>query len=150
MLRIHRVLGSERDEALHARLHTLAHQGRVEYLALSASDTQRKRLRLVTDKGTECAIALPRATPLFDGAVLALDAERAIIVRLSDIAWLVLEPRDGAAALELGYFAGNFHWRVRFKEGRLLIALDGDPQSYLDRLTPFLASGRAKRVEDDG
>ena len=80
--------------------------------------------------------------------MLALDENRAIVVRLQVERWLSLAPRDEAAGLELGYFAGNLHWRVRFEGPRLLIALEGPEEDYLARLEPLLRDGRAMRVED--
>ena len=62
--------------------------------------------------------------------------------------WLRIVPVNDAAALELGYFAGNLHWRVRFDEAVLEIALDGPEQNYLDRLANHLDSGRARRVDN--
>jgi urease accessory protein len=109
---------------------------------------QRHRLRASTDRGTECAIALPRAERLTNGAVLLLEAERAIVVRMAEEAWLALQPRDAAAALELGYFAGNMHWRVRFDGARLAIALEGPPKGYLDRMAHLIADGRVRPVEN--
>ena len=43
--------------------------------------------------------------------------------------WLLIAPTDAAAALELGYFVGNLHWRVRFDGHVLKIALDGPEQN---------------------
>ena len=148
-LRIHRVIGNARDAALAERLHRLEHEGLVEYLTLERDDVHRRRLRARTDRATECLIALPREQALQDGAVLALDEARAVVVRLKVERWLALAPRDEAAALELGYFAGNLHWRVRFEGPRLLVALEGPKADYLARLEPLLRSGRALEVEDE-
>ena len=75
--------------------------------------------------------------------------DRAIVVRLKEEEWLALEPRDAAAALELGYFAGNMHWPVRFDGTSLRIALHGPVQSYLDRLEHLIADGRVRPFEGD-
>ena len=147
-LRIHHVIGFTSDPELAEPLHRLGHQGLVEYLTLGRDDVHRRRLRARTDRETECLIALPRDEALGDGAVLALDEKRAIVVRLQVERWLSLEPRDEAAGLELGYFAGNLHWRVRFEGPRLLIALEGPERDYLARLEPLLRDGRALRITD--
>ncbi len=130
------------------KLHRLSHGGRLEEIRLSAADTARKRLRVTTDKGTDCAIALNRDASLENGSVLLLEDERAIVVRMVETKWLRIAPADAAAALELGYFAGNLHWRVRFDGGVLEIALEGPEQNYLDRLAGHFDSGRARRVND--
>ncbi len=146
---ITRILGFASEPELAERLHALDHAGRVEILPLEQQDVHRRRLRATTDRGTECLVALPRDQVLGDGAVLVLEDERAIVVRLTEERWLALVPRDAVAALELGYFAGNLHWRVRFDGTRLLIALEGPEDDYLVRLAPFLEDRRARR-DDDG
>ena len=148
-LRITEIIGFANDPVLAARLHDIRHAGRIEHLVLDPDDVARRRLRARIDTGTVCLIALPRDQPLGDGAVLALEEDRAIVVRLAEQRWLKLAPRDPAAALQLGYFAGNFHWRVKFQGARLLVALEGPKEDYLARLRLFLDDGRATEVSDD-
>jgi len=147
MLKLTTILGLASDPALHERLHALEHRDTVETIVLEPRDMARHRLRATTDKGSECAIALARDTTLEDGAVLLLDDKRAIVVRSAVQRWLALEPRDAAAALELGYHAGNLHWRVHFEDGRLMVALEGPEEAYLERVAAFLEDGRARRAD---
>lgn len=144
-MRLTKVLGSAGDAGVGERLHALSHDGRVEYLTLGRADMSRRRLRATTDRGTDCAIALPRAEALSNGAVLLLSPERAIVVRMAEEDWLEIEGADAAAALELGYLAGNLHWRVRFEGATLKIALEGPEAAYLARLAPLLEAGRARK-----
>ena len=145
MLILERILGHAGDPEMADRLHDLEHHGQVETLILSGEDVQRHRMRVRTDRGTDCAIRLERHDHLSDGAVLWLDAHRAIVVQLDAPRHLVLEPCGAAAALELGYFAGNMHWKVRFQQQRLQIVLAGPEAAYLERLEPMLSSGRIQR-----
>ena len=149
-VRVSEVLGFASDAAFAGRLHDLGHAGSVEYLMLAGEDIHRRRLRARTDRGTDCLIALPREQCLGDGAILLLEEERAVVVRLTHEKWLEVQPRDRAAALELGYFAGNLHWRVRFSGQRLLVALEGPEADYRARLQPFLDNGRAVVSEPQG
>lgn len=148
-VRVTEILGFASDPALAERLHLLGHAGRVEHLTLAQEDVHRRRLRAQTDRGTDCLIALPRDQSLGDGAVLVLEDTGAVVVRLAAERWLALAPRDSVAALELGYFAGNLHWRVRFEGERLLVALEGPEADYLARLKPFLGDGRVRHLEHD-
>ena len=149
MLRLNDIIGAATDPAIAKRLHHLSHVGQVEYITLRREDTARHRLRVLTDKGTECAIALARTQRLSNGAVLFLEDDRAIVVRMEAEEWLPMTPRDAAAALELGYFAGNMHWRVRFAGTILHIGLEGPERGYLERLEPFFLDGRVTRVKDE-
>jgi len=147
-LRLECVVGLASEPHIARALHRVEHEDGIEYLALSVEDTQRHRLRAKTDRGTDCAIALPRDQHLRDGAVLLLESARAVIVRMSNAAWLTLRPRDIAAALELGYFAGNMHWKIEFDNTHLRIAVQSGTLFYLDRLAPFFRDGRVECVDE--
>jgi urease accessory protein len=148
-VRITEIIGFASEPAVAGRLHDIGHGDGLEQLVLDSDDVHRRRLRARTDKGTDCLIALPPNQPLGDGAVLALEENWAIVVHLAEQHWLQLAPRDEAAALELGYFAGNLHWRVKFRGARILVALEGPKEDYLARLRLFLDDGRAAEVSDD-
>ena len=142
MITVTGILGTASEPAIARRLHDLEHEDRVEVLFVERNDTLRRRLRGRTDKGTDIAIALDRSDQLSDGAVLLLNASRAIVVRMSEQRWLRIKPANPDAALEAGYCAGNHHWRVRFEPGALLVALDGPAEHYITRLQPLLAANR--------
>jgi urease accessory protein len=147
MLKLTRVLGNAAQPALADRLHSLAHQGAVEYITLRPEDVARRRLHVHTDRGTETAIVLGRAERLESGAVLLLEPERAVVVRLEAPRWIGLRPRDAAAALEVGYTAGNMHWKVRFEGQRLWVRAEGDPASYRARVAHLIADGRVELID---
>jgi urease accessory protein len=129
------------------RLHDLSHHGGVEYVTLRPEDAARRRLRVVTDRGTEGAIILDRTERLSDGTVLLLEDHRAVVVRFAAPSWLGVRPRDAAAALEVGYLAGNHHWQARFDDGVLWVQMDGDPSMYRASLDGLVDSGRAVLLE---
>jgi urease accessory protein len=144
------ILGTSDAPDLKELLHQLAHAHAVDVLRLPRADLARRRLRAHTEGGREIAIALPREQQLFDGAVLALSKDAALVVRVEAENWLTLAARDHATALRLGYFCGNLHWRVRFDGQNLLIALDTGEQLYLDRLAPMIDAGEVCLVPPEG
>lgn len=148
MLHLNQILGYAAEPELADRLHHLGHHGVVEMLHVAPSELGRRRLRMTTDQGTDCAIAIPRESRLADGAVLYLDESRAIVVKLGEQAWLRIRPADAAAAVELGYNAGNLHWKVRFEGADLLVARDGPAELYTARLKPLLDTGRIAVLDD--
>lgn len=141
------ILGALDADDLAGSLHRLASAHAVDHLILPRPDLSRRRLRARTEQGHEIAIALPRDQKLFDGAVLALSEHHALVVQVEAEHWLWLQPRDAAAALKLGYFAGNLHWRVRFETNHLLVALDGPEMTYRERLADLLQSKDVAIVE---
>jgi urease accessory protein len=120
----------------------LEHRGAVDVVTIPVADLPRRRLLITTRGGEELAIALPRDQKLFDGAVLLVEESRAIVVRAAGERWLRLEPRAIEDAIELGYHAGNLHWRVRFDGKALLVGLEGRPEDYLARLEGLIESRR--------
>ncbi len=142
MLRIERVIGSRLDPKLSEHIHQLEHRDSVDVLTVSPSDVARRRMRAVTRAGAELAIALPRDQQLYDGAVLLLEPDRAVVVRVDEQRWLRLQPRAIADAIELGFHAGNLHWRVQFDGEALLVAIEAPIDDYLSRLDAMLSSRR--------
>lgn len=142
------ILGNASDGPLADALHDLSHAGKVEYLTIEPGDVARRRFRLVTDKGTDCAIALERGERISDGSVLHCDEQLAIVVQLTERRWLSLDTPDKASAMELGYLCGNLHWKVRFEGGLIHVALEGPTQAYLDRLQLMLQDRRVMIVGD--
>jgi urease accessory protein len=142
MLRIERVLGSRLETHLAEPLHDLEHRGAVDVLPLAHGDISRRRMRVRTRGGQQLAMSLPCDQALFDGAVLLLEAERAIVVRVNTERWLRLSPRSIADAMEIGYHAGNLHWRVRFAGECLLVALEARAEDYLAHLGNMVTERR--------
>jgi urease accessory protein len=142
MRRIDRVLGSRLEPEFSEELHRLEHRGAIDIVNVPVADLARRRLLITTRGGEELAIALPRHQKLFDGAVLLLDGDRAIVVRAASERWLRLEPRSISDAVELGYHVGNLHWRVRFGGEVLLVAMEGRPEDYTARLENLITSRR--------
>ena len=143
------ILGYAADEPFDSALHDLSHAGKVEYLTISPDDTSRRRMRAKTNKGTECAIVLNRDQQLSDGAVLNISDNLAIVVRLAQQKWLLLETQNHAAALEVGYFIGNLHWKVEFEGERIRVALQGPLQTYLDRLELLIKTGKVRALTEN-
>ncbi len=141
-----RVLGYASDEDKAEQLHHLQHHSAVDYIVLQREDTLRHRLRAHSQTNREYLIALPRTQHLSDGAVLVLESHRAVVVKMAEEHWLRLLPGSLGDAVELGYFAGNLHWRVRFHGDELHVALEGPESSYLNRLRPFLDAKRIQRL----
>lgn len=142
------IIGHVSDAAVAHAIHELEHHDLVDTLVLGDQDVQRHRLRAITEGGAECLIALPRDQRLSDGAVIVLADDAAVVVRMRDVRWLALEPADTATALEIGHLAGHMHWRVRFDDSRLRVALDAPVRDYLDRLAPWIDGGRLRHDLD--
>jgi urease accessory protein len=139
MLVLNKIIGHSTDQSVAEQLHDVSHHGIVEHLVLSKDDVLRRRLRMKTDKGTECAIQLSRNEMLSNGAVLLLEDKKAIVVQMAKVEYLCLRPTSVAAALEVGYFCGNMHWKVDFEGDLLRIMLSGPKERYIERIFHFIS-----------
>jgi urease accessory protein len=144
-----RIIGHADAPEIAGELHRLEHAGALDEVVLAHADLARRRMRAVTAKGTGIGIALARDTKLCDGAVLRLDPDAALIVRVEAERWLRLRPADTPAALRLGYHAGNLHWRVRFDGHDVLVGLEGSAERYLDRLCDLKAEGAVRVIGEE-
>ena len=141
LVRLSTIVGNATELEISQALHDLGHRDCIEYLVLDPGDMARRRLRTRTDRGTECAIALPREQRLANGSVLELNAERAIVVQLDELPTLLLTASDRSVALRLGFLAGHLHWRVEFEGERMRVSMDGPRETYLTRLAEHLDEG---------
>jgi urease accessory protein len=148
MLKVETIIGSRVERTLEQKLHDLSHSGVIDLVIVQPGDLERRRLMARTEAGDDVVITLPRHQKLFDGAVLYLDEKRAVIVKSGEQRWLRLSPRTAADALELGYAAGNLHWRVRFDGPDLMVAQDGPAETYFARLQHLFSSGRIEAKEN--
>ena len=137
------ILGLADTPDIAKELHRLDHEGTLDVVYVAASDLARRRMRVRSKAGRDVAIALPRDARLSEGAVLRMDAAGGLVVRVEAERWLRVRPADAAAALRVGYHAGNLHWRVKFDGGHLLIGVETDVQTYIDRLLELVKAGQA-------
>ena len=150
MLRIGHIIGSRLEPAYSEKLQRLELRNAVDELRLSPDHLDKRELTATTRGGQEVAIALPRHERLFDGAVLLLDDNSAVVVRAAGQRWLRLQPRSISDAIELGYHIGNLGWRVRFEGDVLFVAMQGRAENYVVRLGQLIWSRRVRiSVEDE-
>jgi urease accessory protein len=142
MLRIDHIIGSRLEPAYSEKLHRLELRNAVDELRLSPDHLDRQELTATTRGGQDVVIALPRHERLFDGAVLLLDDDGAVVVRAAGQRWLRLQPRSISDAIELGYRVGNLGWRVRFEGDVLFVAMQGRAENYVVRLGELVWSRR--------
>ncbi|ANF83420.1 hypothetical protein A3K93_14430 (plasmid) [Acinetobacter sp. NCu2D-2] len=140
MMIVNQILGLITDHDISHQLHDVSHHGVAEKIVLSSEDISRHRLKVKTNRGRDVAIQLPRHQHLQNGSVLHLASDHAIWVEVDEPKFLSLKPKSIDAALELGYFAGNMHWPIRFKADVLQIQMQSHEAYYLERLAHFIES----------
>ena len=122
MLRATAVLGRADERRLAGR--------RVERVAITWADSTKRRLRCLTDAGSDVLIDVPRGSYLEDGAVLVDDGDRVIVVvrEPEDALVIRLSPALDRAELVrqatlIGHAFGNQHVPVDIVGGAVLVPI---------------------------
>ena len=116
------ILGDEGDAAFANRC--------VDAVTVAAADASKRRLRLSSKSGLDVVVDLPRGSFLRDGAVLADDGERVVVVSRTpeEIMRVTISGQlDGearvSAALRVGHAFGSQHVPVEVRDGELLVPI---------------------------
>jgi urease accessory protein len=120
---VNRVLGNtNKDQALEYRVQAQEKEGNVARVRISASDAQRRRLRLTAGDGVEVGIALEAGTALEEGDVLCRDDDESelVVVEVEPSEAMAIRvnppPADEASfvyGVQLGHMLGNQHWPIK-------------------------------------
>ncbi len=84
----------------------------------------RRRLRFVSDQGSEILLDLPEAIHIRGGDALALEDGSLAEIRAADEALLEITSPSADGLIRLAWHLGNRHLSVQFLEGRLRILDD--------------------------
>ena len=84
MLTITTIIGNiKKDSQLHQKYEESVKKNTVENIVIQRSETEKVRMRKVSDKETDIGFILPSRTHLKDGDVVFLDDTKMIVIKLS-------------------------------------------------------------------
>ena len=84
MLTITNVIGNiKKDPQLHQKYEESVKKNTVENVVIQRSETEKVRMRKVSDKETDIGFILPSRTHLRDGDVVFIDDAKMIVIKLS-------------------------------------------------------------------
>jgi urease accessory protein len=100
---------------------------RIERVSVDSASAAKRRLRLVTDAGSEVAVDLDRGAYLRHGAVLFDDGERLVVVDRAPEPALVVRLAPGpdlvAHAVRLGHAFGNQHVPIEVEGNEIRVPI---------------------------
>jgi urease accessory protein len=100
---------------------------RIERVSVDSASAVKRRLRLVTDAGSEVAVDLDRGSYLRHGAVLLDDGERLVVVDRAPEPALVVRLAPGpdlvAHAVRLGHAFGNQHVPIEVEGNEIRVPI---------------------------
>ncbi len=97
---------------------------RIERVYLEWFELDKRRLRKVTDRGTEVGIAMDGPRRLQDGDILYDEEQTLIVVEVLAAEAIVLMPKTMKEMAQVCYQLGNRHASVFLDEGQVLVPFD--------------------------
>jgi urease accessory protein len=121
LIRVDKIIGNVNfDKDLASKFEDMSEKERVEIVNVTRLESERIRMRKVSDRGTELALTLPYGSHLIDGDVIFLTDEKIIVIkRASEDVLVVSFHKDMRqdlildVAIKLGHKIGNMHRPIK-------------------------------------
>ncbi len=143
MLTITTVIGNlKKDPQLHQKYEESVKKNTVEKVVIQRSETEKVRMRKVSDKETDIGFILPSRTHLKDGDVVFLDDTKMIVIKLSPelVAILNIKNHDHKhdhdhdhkhanddeltnVAIKVGHTIGNLHRPLKIENRDIIFPI---------------------------
>lgn len=141
MLTITTVIGNiKKDPQLHQKYEESVKKNTVENVVIARSETEKVRMRKVSDKETDIGFILPSRTHLKDGDVVFLDETKMIVIKLSPELVAVLNIKKNHlhnhhkhehdnddeltnVAIKVGHTIGNLHRPLKIENRDIIFPI---------------------------
>lgn len=137
MITIDKVIGNiNGDKKLHEDFQMLCEKDSCEKIMVSRLESQRVRMRKITDKGTDVGLVLSKGTVLKNGDVVYLTKDKIIIIEIEpeDVAVLNFKLEDSRdfdlfrLAVRIGHVLGNMHRPIKVVGKTIYIPIQADTE----------------------
>lgn len=142
MLTITNVIGNiKKDPQLHQKYEESVKKNTVENVVIQRSETEKVRMRKVSDKETDIGFILPSRTHLRDGDVVFLDDTKMIVIKLSPELVAILNIKNHLhnhhdhkheqanddeltnVAIKVGHTIGNLHRPLKIENRDIIFPI---------------------------
>ncbi len=121
LIQVDKIIGNVNfDKDLASKFEDMSEKDRVEIVNVTRLESERVRMRKVSDRGTELALTLPHGSHLIDGDVIFLTDEKILIIKRTYEDVLVVSlhkdiPQDRIldVAIKIGHKIGNMHRPIK-------------------------------------
>ena len=146
MITINSIIGNiKRDKKLHEDYTSLCQKGLCEKIVISRLESQRVRMRKITDKGTDTGLSFAQGTVLRNGDVVYNTEAKMIVVEVQpeDVAVLTLKRDDATdndlleVAVRIGHAIGNLHRPIKIEGEKIYLPIQA--QTEIDLLKKIFA-----------
>jgi urease accessory protein len=127
MINADKILGNiKSDQSLRSKHQEMSKSGNVENISVARVESERSRMRKVSDKGTEIALIMPPGSCLNHGDVVLLTGEKMVVVQREPENVALVTVRDNIpeehmleTAVKIGHAIGNLHRPLRIEGNRI-------------------------------
>ena len=136
MIHIDKIIGNINcDSHLRLKYQDMLKNEHVEKIEITRLESERSRIRKISDKGTDLAVVMVPGSHFNDGDVLLLTQEKMVIVkRLSEnVANICLKRNISAnqlfeTAIKVGHAIGNMHRPIKITEGKIYFPIQSQSE----------------------
>ena len=131
MILIEKISGNVKSDIdLKLAYQNMNNHGKVEKISVGRVESERVRMRKVSDKGTDLALTLPQGSRLRDGDVVLHTQDRMIIVCIAPENVAIVEFFNNIqtdhllqVGLTIGHAIGNLHRPLRIEENKVIFPI---------------------------
>jgi len=130
------VLGNiNNDKKLKEKYDEMAARNVCETIKISRLESQRVRMRKISDKGTDVALTLPPGTRLKHGDVIIITENKMVVVGIEPESVIMLEIRDNIhqddvveVPVRIGHTIGNLHRPIKLEGNKIYFPIQADTE----------------------
>lgn len=130
------VLGNiNRDKKLKAKCDEMTARKVCETIRISRLESQRVRMRKLSDKGTDVALTLPPGTWLKNGDVIIITENKMVVVGIESEDVIMIEIRDNIhqddiveVPVRVGHTIGNLHRPIKLEGNKIYFPIQADTE----------------------
>ena len=136
MITVDSVLGNiNNDKKLKEKYDEMTAKKACETIKISRLESQRVRMRKISDKGTDVALTLPPGTRLKHGDVIIITENKMVVVGIESEDVIMIEIRDNIhqddiveVPVRVGHTIGNLHRPIRLEGNKIYFPIQADTE----------------------
>ena len=136
MIHINKIIGNIHfDSDLKNKYQKMLKTGLVEKIEITRLESDRARIRKISDKGTDLALTLTPGSHINNGDVLMLTEEKMVIadripenVAMISLKSIMPQNQLFETATKIGHIIGNMHRPIKITEGKIYFPIQSESE----------------------
>jgi len=136
MIHTDKIVGNiNSDQYLRTKYQEMLKSSCIEKIEITRLESDRSRIRKISDKGTELALTLPPGTHVSDGDVVLLTSEKMVIVQRASENVAIVSVMSNITsdhlfetAVKLGHTIGNMHRPIRIEGKKIFFPIQAQSE----------------------